>query len=185
MSANRSLGSMSRIAWRSAGSSARGWRRSRCGTGTGRGGAGLARCRRYQLACGTPAAAQAARVPIRGAMAAIASSVTDSTRPRCPRPRRSSPRAPAVLTGLPPRSGPWPAPAPAVGFFPQTADLRVLRISRRAALRPARLAQLASVPGPPPVDDVTGIQARPAQDRAFCPAPPRYRRPGRRVCTGR
>ena len=28
--------------------------RSRCGTGGRRGGAGLARCRRYQLACATP-----------------------------------------------------------------------------------------------------------------------------------
>jgi hypothetical protein len=43
------------------------------------------------VACGTPAAAHAALVPIRGAMTAIASSVTNSTRARCPRSRRSSP----------------------------------------------------------------------------------------------
>lgn len=55
-------------------------------------GAGaLIRCRRYQLACATPAARQAALVPIRGASRAIASSVTSSTRARCPCSRRSSP----------------------------------------------------------------------------------------------
>ena len=61
------------MAWRSAGARARGWARSRCGTGAGRAGAGLARWRRYQLACATPAARHAARVPIRGAIAVIAS----------------------------------------------------------------------------------------------------------------
>jgi hypothetical protein len=49
----------------------------------------LIRRRRYQVACATPAARQAARVPILGASRAIASSVTASTRARCPRPRRS------------------------------------------------------------------------------------------------
>ena len=63
-SANRALCSASRIACRSAGASARGWTRSACGTGAAFGGGGLVRCRRYQVACGTPAAAQAARVPI-------------------------------------------------------------------------------------------------------------------------
>src|ERR1017187_7120107 len=58
-SANRSACSTSSMAVRSAGDSARGCTRSRCGTGAGRGGAGLARCRRYQLACATPAARQA------------------------------------------------------------------------------------------------------------------------------
>jgi hypothetical protein len=38
-----------------------------------------------------PAAAHAARMPITGAIAAIASPVTMSARARCPRPRRSSP----------------------------------------------------------------------------------------------
>jgi hypothetical protein len=52
--------------------SALGCTRSRCGTGSGRSGTGLSRCRRYQVACGTPAAAQAARVPICGASRAIA-----------------------------------------------------------------------------------------------------------------
>jgi hypothetical protein len=52
-SANRSLCSTSPIACRSAGASARGWIRSVCGTRAGRGGGGLVRCRRYQLACGT------------------------------------------------------------------------------------------------------------------------------------
>ena len=77
------------------------------------GAAEAIRCRRYQEACATPAARQAARVPVRSAMAVMAWSVARSARARCPRPRRSSPRAPEVLTGRLPRSGPWPAPAPA------------------------------------------------------------------------
>jgi hypothetical protein len=43
-------------------------------------------CRRYQLAGGTPAALEAARVPIRGARTAIASSVTAFTSARCSAP---------------------------------------------------------------------------------------------------
>src|ERR1019366_4455894 len=50
-----------RPGWPSAppGTAPGGCTRARCGTGAGRGGAGLARCRRYQLACATPAARQA------------------------------------------------------------------------------------------------------------------------------
>jgi hypothetical protein len=54
---------------------ARGWTRSACGTGAGFVAGGLIRCRRYQVACATPAAAHAARVPILGASRVIASSV--------------------------------------------------------------------------------------------------------------
>jgi hypothetical protein len=63
-SANRLLCSASRIAARSAGASARGWARSACGTGAALRAGALIRCRRYQVACATPAARHAARVPI-------------------------------------------------------------------------------------------------------------------------
>src|SRR2546421_10629511 len=43
-----------------------------------------------------------------------AASVTALTRTRAPRSRRSSPRGRAVLPAPPPRSGPWPTPAPTV-----------------------------------------------------------------------
>jgi len=95
-SANRGECSASRMAWRSAAVRARGWARSRCGTGARRAGAGLARWQRYQLACATPAARHAARVPIRGASAVIAALVKRSAPAWCPRPRRASPRAPEV-----------------------------------------------------------------------------------------
>ena len=166
-SANRLLCSASRIACRSAGASARGWTRSLCGTGADFGAAGLARCRRYQVACGTPGARQAARVPILGASRATASSVRTSARARCPRSRRWSARAPEVLTGPLPRSGRSPAPAPA---WPCPAP--AARSARPAdqppgAPRLPQPGQRPGVAGPPPLADQAGVQAFPAQDRAL------------------
>ena len=102
--ANRSLCSTSRIACRSAvGSAPAAGRRSRCGTGAGRGGGGLT-----AGAAGT--SWPAARRPPRrrrgrrpaGASSVIAASVTASTSARCPRSRRASPRARHVGPRLPP-----------------------------------------------------------------------------------
>jgi len=58
-------------------------------------------------------------------------------------------------------------------LFLQPGDLRIPRISRRPAARAARPGQQAGIPGPPLVHDVTGIQALPAQDRAFLTRPRR------------
>ena len=112
-SANRPLCSASRIAVRSAGSSARGWTRSRAGPAPASAPAadpvppvpgGLRHPGRTARRPGADPRCQQGDRLIRHEA---------STRARCPRPRRSSPRAPAVLTARRPRSGPWPAPAPA------------------------------------------------------------------------
>ena len=74
-----------------------------------------------------PAPAHAALVPILGVIRAIASSVTNSSRARCPRSRRSSPRAPAVLLGAP-RRGLYQPPPPLGLPFLSAGGLAVPRV---------------------------------------------------------
>ena len=80
-----------------------------------------------------------------------------------------NPRAPEVLTGHPPRSGTWPAPAPA-WLSPWSAG----RSARPAGQPPggpgaASARPAPGVPGAPPLGDQAGVQALTAQDRAFLP----------------
>ena len=82
---------------------------------------------------------------MRGASSATAASLTSLTRCRAPRSRRSSPRARVVLLAHPPRSGPWPAPAPVAaspargGRFARLAgravDVRAVQLTRPARRR--------------------------------------------------
>ena len=107
---------------------------------------------------------QAARTPTSGASSAIAVSVTASTSARCPRSRRASPRARAVLPAHPPRSGPWPAPAPVAASQLAKRAICSSRGSRRlTATRRGQRGQRAGVTGPPPLHDVAGVQALTAQ----------------------
>ena len=169
MSTNRSLCSTSRIAWRSAWLSARGW----AGPGAGpapaaavagsAGAAGSSRPARRR-----PPGRRRARRP-RGASSAIAVSVTASTSARCPRSRRASPRARAVLPAHPPRSGPWPAPAPVAASRPPGGRSARPRVAPLTAARRGQPGQRAGVAGPPPLHDVAGVQALPAQQRALLP----------------
>jgi hypothetical protein len=57
------------------------------------------------------------------------------SRAQAPRSRRSSPRARAVLPAPPPRSGPWPAPAPTVAC--SSRAMRSSRVFRRGRPRGA------------------------------------------------
>src|SRR5450631_3250643 len=100
----------------------------------------------------------------------MASPVTAPAPARCPRSRRASPRAPQVFPGPPPRSGTWPAPAPA-WLSPWSAG----RSARPADPPPGGPAAASARPGPgvtgpPPPGDQAGVQALAAQDRALLPA---------------
>ena len=84
----------------------------------------------------------------------------------CPAGKRSEP---AVLPALPPRSGPWPAPAPA---GPSPCCSRAICASRGSgAGRPRAGPGLPAPrrPGPAAIPRCGWIQALPAQDRALFP----------------
>ena len=177
-SANRGACSASRIAWPLGRGQGAGLGpvpvRHRRRPGRGRAGpvaavpAGLRHARRR----GTPPGCRSA------APAAVIASVGHGVGPaRCPRPRRASPRAPEVLPGPPPRSGTWPAPAPAGPSPCQPGDLRVPRIGRRAA---PRLLQPGQRPGVRARrHSRSGLEYRPSRRRIapFSPV-------GRRVVLG-
>ena len=158
-----------------------------CGTGAACGGGALIRWRRYQVACGTPAAVHAALVPIRGASKAIASSVTSSARARYPRPSEIvSKSACSSAWTHPPRSGPWPAPAP-TGPSPRAAA----RSAHPADQPPGGREVLAG----PPAHRNPGPAATRSHDWSTAPpgaaprpshrSPPRHTRPPRPACTAR
>jgi len=92
---------------------------------------------------------------------AIAVSVRASTSARCPRSRRASPRARAVLPAHPPRSGSWPAPPPVAVSPAQGGRSAQLRVAPLTSARNGQPSQCAGVAGPPPLHDVAGVQALP------------------------
>ncbi len=165
---------------------ARGWTRSACGAGAGLGCGGLIRCRRYQGACGTPTAAQAARVPTLGAMTAIASSVTNWTRARCPRSWRSSPRALAVFdwTSTTKRALASSCSSWAFSFCSRA----ICASCGSAAGRPRGRAGPVSAPRSRDRRQSTmWLEYRPSRRKIapFSPGPAGHRRPGPPACAAR
>ena len=169
MSTNRSLCSASRIACCSSALRARGCSRSRCGIGAGRSGAGLTPV--APVVAGLRRADGDAR-PARRSPGEFGDGLVGHGVDLgwCPRSRRASPRARAVLPAHPPRSG-----------LGQLLLQLALLASRRAIfsacgsrrLRPRGTANPASAPASRALrhsDDMAGVQALPAQQRPLRPS---------------
>src|ERR1700741_2505808 len=106
---------------------------------------------------------------MRPASWATAWSVMASTSARCPRSRRASPRAHAVLPAHPPRGGPWPAPAPTGASRPQGGRSSRPRVTALAAARHRQPGQRARITRLAPLHDMAGVQALAAQQRPLRP----------------